>query len=1089
MSRLLRGVVVAAVILAFFAVEGALAAPSPIVSPLPLVFEENRGQLPAGAHFAARGKGASVLISTDATRLVAAARDPRTPPPTVILRWQGSDPTAALRAEDELPGVRNYFRGSDPEGWHTGIRTWARVRHENVYPGIDVVYRGRGADVEIALVVAAAADPARAVMAFDGADGIEVEGDGTLHLGAGGDEIVLSPPLIYQRRGNELERIDGAYRLIDDRTVGFDIGPHDPSRELVIDPVVLGSASRLGGSDFDRVEELAVGPDNHIYLTGQTRSDDFLGASSPAAGDDAFVTRLTPDGRTVVYTTFLGGGGTDGGIGIDADAAGNAYVSGSTASADFPILRGFQTTRNGDEDAFFAQLDKTGTLLYSSYYGGSDLDGQFDGGIAVHSSGRAYATGRTETVGAGLPAVNAFQASCAVASCGFVAGFNPSLSGPASLIYSSYVGGDGEEAGLAIDVDAAERLYVFGFTSSDAGLIDPAQGFQGATGDLLQRDHFLLVLDPSRAPFPATDQRVYSTYIGGTDDESEGGDIDADASGVVVVASQTESSAAEGFPVSPSAFQTDTAGGTDGYVAKIDTTKVGPASRIFVTFLGGSAADFADGVAADSGGRVWVGMSSASADFPLKAPLPQFPPPGPGSISGIVVQLAADGQTLMVSTPMASAFRLAVDSSDRVHVAGSSVSSFPLFDGLPPSPLGGVEIFLARLDPAVDRGLTLEIADTRDPSGAGQPFAFEYVIRNLGEVKATAVTLSSPVPGGLTFDGVTAGCTLPGAQTDCALDDLEVGENVPVYLRARSGATGVFNVAGTAGSAVADPSPADNTTNETITIAVSGAVTGALACGDFDARGNRFDIGAFCLDTARGILASPNGSLDDTVNLMNFDGSMPIHVVDILGQGEIAFGFVERATWTPSASPPDTFDLFGRDGTNPVDRVFATVDQNGLVELWTADSSVAGRKIAEGAVDLARGGKLELEIDKVTPNARVLYDGFVVAQGNPFTADPLDAAAAQVGDDQVISIAFGTESRGAVTINNHALRCPNLVLANLAVATKEIFAACETIFAGPNFSVTGDVTFRAGESVVLANGTTLGPGSTFTVEILPALKK
>ncbi len=1086
MRLIWRGALLAALIASVAATPGTGRVPGS--RELPLVFEENRGQHPAPTRFAARARGLTVRLGPGATELAGLDRETGEPM-SVSWIWTGGDPTAPLRGDRELPGVRNWIRGSNPRAWITGVPTWERVVHEEVYPGIDVVYRGRGA-LEFDLLVAPGADPHRAQITFTGAEALTLEDKGALAVAAGGESLRLLPPIVFQRRGDSFEHVAAGYRIVDERTVGFVLAPYDPGRELVIDPVVLGSSSRLGGSDFDRVEELAIAPDGSIFLTGQTRSDDFLGAASAAAGDDAFVTRIAPDGRTVLYTTILGGSGIDGGIGVAADAAGYAVVSGSTASADFPVVNAFQAALAGTDDAFFARLGPTGALLYSSYYGGADMDGMFDGGIALHSSGRAWATGRTETAGAGLTAVNAFQTSCAMASCGFVAGFDPALSGPASLVYSSYLGGDGEEAGLAIEVDAAERLYVFGFTSSDAGLIDPAQGFQGATGDVTQRDHFLVVLDPSRAPAPSTAQRVYSTYIGGIDDEAEGGDIDVGAGGVVAVASQTDSSAAEGFPVSPGAFQADAAGGTDGYAAKIDTSMAGAASRLFVTYLGGTASDVADGVAMDSTGRVWVGTSSSSADFPLVGPLPHFPAPAAATSAGVASQLAADGQGLATSTPVASAYRLAVDATDRLHVAGSTAASFALFDGLPPSPLGGSEIFLARLEPVPDRGLALVVSDTRDPSGVNQPFAFEYLIENLGDAKATAVTLTSPAPPGLAYDGVTGGCNLPGAQTDCALDDLAPGENVPVYLRARASAAGGFAVTGTAGSAAPpDPVPADNTAGETIAVAAQGAVTGALRCGDFDARGASFDIGSFCLDTARGLLASPNGSLDDAVNLMTFDASKALHVVDLLGQGEIAFGLVERSSWTPSLAPADGFDLFGRNGSNPFDRVFATLDAYGRVELWSADGSVAGRKVASGAVDLARGGRLELELDKAAPEARVLYDGFVVARGDPFTADPLDAEAAQVGDDQVVSIGFGTESRGAATLNSHALRCPELVLAHRTIATATTFAACRSILAGPGLDITGDVTLRSGEAVSLRNGTTLGPGATVTIEILPALGK
>lgn len=151
-------------------------------------------------------------------------------------------------------------------------------------------------------------------------------------------------------------------------------------------------------------------------------------------------------------------------------------------------------------------------------------------------------------------------------------------------------------------------------------------------------------------------------------------------------------------------------------------------------------------------------------------------------------------------------------------------------------------------------------------------------------------------------------------------------------------------------------------------------------------------------------------------NFMVFDGSIPLHVIELLGQGVVAFGFVERNNWTPSNG--DGEDLFGLQFNASADRVFATVDAFGHVELWSAAPFDPGLLVAEGSVDLDPGRAFSLVIDVGGSNAQVLYDGVVVAEGNPFSVSSSDADPAQIGDDQVISVSFGTEFRGSATIND-----------------------------------------------------------------------
>jgi hypothetical protein len=182
---------------------------------------------------------------------------------------------------------------------------------------------------------------------------------------------------------------------------------------------------------------------------------------------------------------------------------------------------------------------------------------------------------------------------------------------------------------------------------------------------------------------------------------------------------------------------------------------------------------------------------------------------------------------------------------------------------------------------------------------------------------------------------------------------------------------------------------------------------------DFDTVAASSDTGGFALDSRDGVLASPNGSFAEVINLMQNNAPLPFHIDSLLGQGEVAFGFVDNATWTPTDA--DGSDLFGRDFNALADRVFAIVDSDGEVELRTAAAFDEGRVVDTGFIPLGRFGLLSLTVGP--SQADVLFDGVVVATGDPFTADIRDATAANVGDDFVISVGYGTEDHGAAVIN------------------------------------------------------------------------
>src|ERR1035441_8986022 len=483
---------------------------------LPLSFEANRGQTARQVKFLSRGPGYTLFLTPDAAVLsLHREKD------NAVLRMKllGANAPASVTGADALPGKSNYFIGSDPNQWRTNVPTYGAVKYAAVYPGIDLVYHGNQRLLEYDFLVAPGADPQAIGIRFQGARKLSVNREGALVIGLGGSEVIEPAPVVYQEIGGQRQTVAGRYVLRGRGRVGFSVAEYDRSQPLVIDPTLVYS-TYLGGSD--RANAIAVDASGNAYVTGITWSLNFPttpGAFQTTLGgaEDAFVTKLNATGSALGYSTYLGGGvcegvidgGSDGGSGIAVDASGNAYVTGTTYSSDFPTTPGaFQTTPvycSGCYTAFVSKLNATGSALaYSTYLGGSG--GDLGYGIAVDASGNAYVTGATGS--SNFPTTpGAFQTTpvfCSLCSTAFVSKLNATGS---ALAYSTYLGGSGGDLGYGIAVDAPGSAYVTGRTDSADFPTTPG-AFQTAYEG--NEDVFVSKLNAAGSAL------VYSTYLGGT---------------------------------------------------------------------------------------------------------------------------------------------------------------------------------------------------------------------------------------------------------------------------------------------------------------------------------------------------------------------------------------------------------------------------------------------------------------------------------------------------------------------------------------------------------------------------------------------
>jgi hypothetical protein len=588
---------------------------------LPLSFEANRGQTDAHVKFLSRGQGYTLFLTrrgdavlalrelgptADRQKAVEAgtafkALEFRAAGRAAVVRMHvvGGNPRPEVEGVGELSGKANYFIGKDPTKWRRKVPLFSKVIYRQVYRGVDLVYYGQQRELQHDFVVAPRSDPHSITLRFAGTKGMSLDGSGALILEVQGGQVRFEKPRIYQEVQGARREVPGGYVLKNGHDIGFVAASYDASQPLVIDPM-LAYSTYLGGSSYDQGSGIAVDAAGHAYVTGFTASPDFPTTPGAFQSDhhNAFVTALNSDGSALIYSTYLGGSHPDDPYAIAVDSAGNTYVTGLTNSPDFPTTPdAFQSAMPGRQNPFLTALNSDGSgLIYSTYLGGSDLDsGQ---GIAVDAAGNAYVTG--DTYSADFPTTaDAFQsAKPGRRSNAFVTALNSDGSG---LIYSTYLGGSGIDFGRGgIAVDAAGNAYVAGYTNStdfpttpDAfqsakgggtlvynAFVAEFAGFQGkqcapgGEGECEQTD----AGGPAQPPVsPDSHSRsvrlAYSTYFGGSgvgcedcvDGELALG-IAVDAAGNAYVTGREFS---PDLPTTPDAFQSAKPGIGNGFVAKI----------------------------------------------------------------------------------------------------------------------------------------------------------------------------------------------------------------------------------------------------------------------------------------------------------------------------------------------------------------------------------------------------------------------------------------------------------------------------------------------------------------------------------------
>jgi hypothetical protein len=762
---------------------------------LPLTFEANQGQTSSAVKFLSRGKGYTAFLTAGGIILFL---HPNQPVPvqtsgnigvpnksllpggtTLQFRLLGVDQNATVIGEDPLPGRVNYFIGRDPANWHKNVPTYAKVRYQNVYSGIDLVYYGHQRQLEYDFAIAPGADANQIRFEITGANQIELDVEGNLVLQTASGELHFQSPVIYQESQGLRVPVAGSYVVTDATHIAFQVARHDPRLPLVIDPVLVYS-TYLGGSGDDQLSGIAVDSAGSVYVAGYTDSTDFplatLG-SLPAGATHVFVAKLDPTGSNLVYADYIGGNSQDYGYALVLDRATDVYVTGSTASSDFPLVNPYQASYPGSFNGFLSKVSADGSsLLYSTYLGGNGSD--LPAGIVIDSLGSVLVVGNTTSTN--FPVANAYQATVSpnqgglLGNYGFLSKFSPDGS---SLIYSTYLGGS---SNVALNCGGTP-CWTSPFSAITQVALD-SSGNAYAAGNTNTYN-----FPTTRGAYLTTDSTQQNAGVGFVSKFDGSGNLDFStyfyaSSGILtnigaVTVDGSGSAYITGSAISDSTFPLTSTSicdpGVDGWACSYAfVTKFDPAGTtlLYSTFIGPNNYATPAAIALDANNDAYVVASTSSNSFVM--------------VNGIEAYTSGCDLLLVEIDPVAglelfatylgpsaegSTSRVAVDAGGNIYVGGSTTApDFPVTQGAFQNLLGGgSDAFVLKIGPSSAPAVSLSpsmLQYTLQAVGSTSP-AQTVLLRDMG---STALTISSMSTSGDFAETDSCGGNVPAAG-NCAV--------------------------------------------------------------------------------------------------------------------------------------------------------------------------------------------------------------------------------------------------------------------------------------------------------------------------------
>jgi hypothetical protein len=944
---------------------------------LPLAFEANKGQTDPRVKFVSSGAGYSVFLTSGGMVLSLRPRESvppvisnsasktqptsnniagNTPDTTMIFTLVGaaSDPKAV--GEEPLPTKVNYFIGRDPTKWQTNVQTYAKVRYQNVYPGIDLLYYGNNRQVEYDFIAAPGSDPNKIQFSVTGADSLNVDVAGNLVLTKGTNQLHFQTPAIYQLVNGAQIKVPGNYSLNDSTHVGFTVAPHDNSKTLVIDPVLVYSTF-LGGRSYDQGSAIAVDAIGNAYVTGVTSSPDFplaiLGTLNPTQ-QRMFVVKLDVSGSTLLYADYFGSpSGNDSPDSIAVDSAGSAYVAGQTSSSDFSIVNAYQPTLAGYQNAFLTKFSADGaSLVYSTYLGGSGGDSAQ--AVAIDNVGEATIAGYTSSQN--FPMASPYQSSISPdqnGRWGQYSFFSRFSADGSSLIYSSYLAGNllsqnycyycgpySTINGLALDHSG--NLYVVGDTDTTNFPTTSGAFLQTYPGTYLSQVPFIAKFDTSGAV-------VYSSYFGGTN-YSYARAVAVDAAGFAYVTGYDEGG--DKFPITATTIcdpNTQTCNGM--FVTKFDTTG---SNLVYSSYLGPNNNTEGLAIQVDAAGDAYVIGNVYSSQFTTVNPIESYA----GGQDLLLVEIDPAASTQLFATFVGedqneSVAGMALDSSGALYVTGSTNSTyFPVTQSAFQSSWGGQnDAFILKIGPAtasaVAIGPSLLQFSTLNVGVASPPRS--TILRNMGTAPLNIATKIitgdfaetddcgiTVAPGSFCTFTVTFTPTAPGSR----FGTIVLGDDA-------SGSPHVINLVGDGSSPIVTLSPQTLTFSslpvgqtsavQIITLSNTGNATlnigSILASGNFAATSNCVSALAFGSSCQIQVTVTPTvgGAVTGILTLTDDAPDSP-QTVGLSGSG-----YVTNGTFIPSIIPFANTAVGATSSPQPV-----TVTNMGSVAMTVSAVTVTG---------------------------------------------------------------------------------------------------------------------------------------------------
>ena len=718
----------------------------------PFYFIPNHGQIDSKVKYYLIHNRDTVYLTED--EVVYSVKDQ-----ILRLKFIDSNHDVNLKGREEDVSRINYYTGNNPGKWRTGIPVYKKVVYEDLYDGIDLIYKGSDDRLKYEFVVRPGADYKKIQLAWSDKANLRIDDGGNLVIDGPYGGIKEERPYIYQDIDGKRVEIEGRFKIEGkgdkNNILNFEVEKYDVASPLIIDPF-LQFSSYLGGSDIEEGFGIVVDASGSIYIAGYTKSTDFP-TENPfkdinSGEEDVFISRFAPDGETykLSYSTFLGGTKSEECQGIAVDASGNIYITGFTSSIDFPTAGNpYQSTKIGEEDdVFYTRLSSDGQLSASTYIGGTKKDVGND--IAVDASSNVYITGKTESTDFPTSS-SAYQK----ANAGEIDAFILKISGDGKgLLYSTYIGGKHDDKAKAIAITEDGSAYVTGNTFSQNFPIQEAyQDTCGGCKTGLYTDAFIVRLSSDG------DDIIYSTFLGGKNLDY-GEDIWIDTEGAIYVTGYTTSA---NFPVL-TPYQNNNRGKEDAFI-----TKFSPAGDkiIYSTFLGGTLNDRGKAFSIDSSGYAYVTGRTASPDFPVLYP---FQDSNKGEDDAFLTMLSPAGNAINFSTFMGGEYSdqgmaIAIDPDKTLYILGDTLSEdFPTLNPYQGNHSGFGDLFVLKLKfapPGISSVTPVSgnQGESLDINIAGTNFSDNIISLSLGPMIVVGnVTINSPeqITASITIDGSAA---------------------------------------------------------------------------------------------------------------------------------------------------------------------------------------------------------------------------------------------------------------------------------------------------------------------------------------------